>query len=42
MGVTVVEIVDDTDEEDNDDDDDNVGNATLLLPPRLEDKNDQR
>ena len=52
MGVVDEIIVDDNDDNDDDDDDDvdaeedeyddNVGDATLLLPPRVEDKNDQR
>ena len=47
MGVVDEIIVDDNDDNDDvdaeeDEYDDNVGDAALLLPPRVEDKNDQR
>ena len=47
MGVVDEIIVDDNDDNDDvdaeeDEYDDNVGDATPLLPPRVEDKNDQR
>jgi hypothetical protein len=43
MGVVDEIIVDDNNVDTEEDKyDDNVGDATLLLPPRVEDKNDQR
>lgn len=42
MGVVDEVIVDDNDDAEEDKYDDNVGDAAPLLPPRVEDKNDQR